>query len=93
MTACTSPNDKRLEQALQFARDNRNELEKVLKHYKNDTLKLKAAQFLIMNMPGHTGYDPAIIPVLQPVYKKHVAISEKYDWKRPDGWRKEVNEL
>ena len=93
LTACTSPNDKRLEQALQFARDNRNELEKVLKHYKNDTLKLKAAQFLIMNMPGHTGYDPAIIPVLQPVYKKHVAISEKYDWKRPDGWRKEVNEL
>lgn len=93
LTACASPNDKRLEQALQFAGDNRGELEKVLAHYANDSLKLAAARFLITNMPGHTGYDPAIIPILQPVYKKHVAISEKYDWKRPDGWRKEINDL
>lgn len=93
LTACASPNDKRLEQALQFAGDNRGELEKVLAHYANDSLKLAAARFLVTNMPGHTGYDPAIIPILQPVYKKHVAISEKYDWKRPDGWRKEINDL
>lgn len=93
LTACASPNDKRLEQALQFAGDNRGELEKVLAHYANDSLKLAAARFLITNMPGHTGYDPAIIPILQPVYKKHIAISEKYDWKRPDGWRKEINDL
>lgn len=93
LTACQSKTDKRLEQALHLAGENRNELEKVLEHYKNDTLKLKATKFLIVNMPGHTGYDPAIIPVLQPVYKKHVAISEKYDWKRPDGWRKEINDL
>ncbi|MDR2438686.1 MAG: hypothetical protein LBE12_04860 [Planctomycetaceae bacterium] len=32
------------------------ELEKVLNHYENEPLKLKAAQFLIANMPGHASY-------------------------------------
>lgn len=44
-------------QALQKAGSNRVELEKVLKHYSQpqDSLKLKAAYYLIGNMPGH-GY-------------------------------------
>ena len=41
------PDDKRLEQALLFAGDNRNELEKVLSHYENNPEKLEAAHFLI----------------------------------------------
>jgi hypothetical protein len=45
-----------LEQTLQIAGDNRAELEKVLNHYENEPLKLKAAQFLIENMPGHVSY-------------------------------------
>ena len=45
--------DIMLEQALQFAGKNRVELEKVLTHYANDSLKLEAAKFLIRNMPGH----------------------------------------
>ena len=48
-----------LEQALQFAGENRPELEKVLKHYAanpKDNLKYKAAVFLIENMPGHYSY-------------------------------------
>ena len=45
--------DNRLEQALQFAGTNRPELEKVLEHYEGDSLKYKAAKFLIMNMPYH----------------------------------------
>ena len=93
LTACTSPDDLRLEQALVFAGNNRGELEKVLSYYAGDSLKQAAARFLIMNMTGHTGYDPSIIPLLQPVYQKHVAISQKYDWKRPNDWRKEINEL
>ncbi len=46
--------DSFLEEALSKAKDNRDELEKVLEHYKNinDTLKYKAACFLICNMPG-----------------------------------------
>jgi hypothetical protein len=46
-------NDSDLSLALKIAGDNRPELEKVLKHYRNDSLKYKAAVFLIENMPGH----------------------------------------
>lgn len=46
----------RLELALRFAGENRMELEKVLKHYANDSLKYKAACFLIENMPYHYSY-------------------------------------
>lgn len=48
-----------LEQALIAAGENRGELEKVLKHYAEDpkdSLKLKAARFLIENMPGHVSW-------------------------------------
>ncbi|HBC45823.1 MAG TPA: hypothetical protein DEO84_07895 [candidate division Zixibacteria bacterium] len=43
-------------QALDKAGDNRPELEKVLSHYQadNDSLKLKAAYYLIGNMEGHS---------------------------------------
>lgn len=40
-----------LEEALEHAGENRNELEYVLDHYKDDSLKYKAAVFLIENMP------------------------------------------
>ncbi|MDR0559181.1 MAG: hypothetical protein LBG92_03365 [Prevotellaceae bacterium] len=49
-----------LEQALIFAGDNRLELEKVLERYSakpEDSLKYKAAVFLIENMPGHFSYQ------------------------------------
>lgn len=44
-----------LQQALEFAGDNRAELEKVLEHYdaSGDDEKLRAAEYLIRNMPGH----------------------------------------
>jgi hypothetical protein len=50
----------RLEQALAFAGNNRAELEKVLAHYSvnaADSLKYKAACFLIENMPFHYSYS------------------------------------
>ncbi|WP_455628563.1 hypothetical protein [Parabacteroides chinchillae] len=53
LLSCSSEEDKRLVAALKFAGDNHIELEKVLTHYKDDTLKLKAARFLIENMPQH----------------------------------------
>ena len=55
LLSCSSA-DTRLEQALRLAGDNRPELEKVLNHYAQnpaDSLKLRAARFLIENMPGH----------------------------------------
>lgn len=45
-----------LEYAYQVAGPNRGELEKVMEHYKGDTLRLSAARFLIENMPGHYSY-------------------------------------
>ena len=42
-----------LEYALTHAGENRMELEKVLHHYEDETLKLGAAKFLIENMPYH----------------------------------------
>jgi len=53
ITSCT---ENKLTEALDFAGDNRGELEKVLMHYKNDPLKYKAACFLIENMPQHYSY-------------------------------------
>lgn len=55
--ACSSLNDKRLEFALKFAGDNRQELEKVLNYYANDPEKQEAARFLIRNMPRWYGYE------------------------------------
>lgn len=56
--ACSKPSE--LEQALEIAGDNRNELEKVLERYRInpvDSLKYKAACFLIENMPGYYYYE------------------------------------
>ena len=50
----------RLERALVLAAENRPELEKVLAHYSQDPadeMKLRAARFLIENMPGHFSLD------------------------------------
>lgn len=57
--ACHQYNDE-LKQALELSGDNRVELEKVLSHYsaeQKDSLHLKAAIFLIENMPGHYTLD------------------------------------
>ena len=54
--ASCSNSPSRLELALQLAGDNRAELERVLNHYaenKADSLKYRAARFLIENMPRH----------------------------------------
>ena len=50
--SCSSPHSEAIEDALRQAGKNRKELEKVLKHYSADSLKLRAAEFLIVNMPG-----------------------------------------
>ncbi len=60
LSSCSGNESEALEQALQMAGDNRAELEKVLAHYSHapaDSLKLRAAVFLIENMPGHYSYD------------------------------------
>lgn len=53
LVSCSQRKSEPLSQALEFSGANRVELEAVLEHYKNDSLKLKAARFLIENMPYH----------------------------------------
>jgi len=53
--ACSRHFSPEIEEALLLAGNNRGELEKVLKHYARnpgDSLKLRSAEFLIVNMPG-----------------------------------------
>ena len=52
-SSCLRERNPQLHRALVAAGENRLELEKVLSHYKNDSLKLKAAEYLISNMPYH----------------------------------------
>ena len=62
--------DRKLISALQLAGTNRPELEKVLENYSKteaDSLKLKAAKFLIANMPGHFAYDSSALKVYRPI--------------------------
>lgn len=58
---CSCNKNKQLEYALQTAQKNRIELDAVLRYYKNDSLKLHAAQFLIKNMPYHFSQEEYFI--------------------------------
>lgn len=53
LLSCSKRNHK-LDHSLQLAGKNKSELEKVLHHYKNDSLKIKATIFLIENMPYYS---------------------------------------
>ncbi|MDE7074189.1 MAG: discoidin domain-containing protein, partial [Odoribacter sp.] len=58
LAGCTSVSP--LEEALRLSGDNREHLEQVLRHYARspaDSLKYRAARFLIENMPGHGWYE------------------------------------
>ncbi len=85
LNACTSYENRGVERALELAGANRSELLKTLAHYQadHDSLKYKAALYLIQNMPGHgfvdytlidTSGNPVDLDVLQyPDYKTMVA--------------------
>ena len=52
--------DTVVEEALMLAGKNRGELEAVLEYYREDSLKTKAAEFLIGNMPGHYSFADTV---------------------------------
>jgi hypothetical protein len=69
-TGCIKSPDM-LEQALQISGDNRAALEEVLQHYGSnpaDRLKLRAAEFLIANMPGKYMLDTLSMAANQPYF-------------------------
>ena len=75
-----SPYPKEVDAVLDLAGDNRSELEKVLAHYskeKKDSLKLKAAYYLISKMPGATYLKSTVFESYSEVFKT----LETYDYK------------
>lgn len=74
--SCYKTNEK-LYFALQQAENNRIELEKVLNHYKNDSLKYKSAIFLIENMPY---YAYQVSPQIDSTKNLLSKIFEKWDF-------------
>jgi hypothetical protein len=71
MSLCSCREIDRLEQALTLAGKNRAELEKTLAHYSQnraDSLKYRAACFLIENLPGNYTLDTLSVAVNQPYF-------------------------
>ena len=66
LTSC----DKDVNKALEYAGDNRGELENVLEHFKDDSdgLKLKSAKFLISNMPYNYTYAGDYMDAIDSAY-------------------------
>lgn len=82
---CACTHNERLERALEFAGENRGELEKVLVHYKDSGLKLDAARFLIENMPAYYSYKGDELDSIKVVqagiyYKKRLVKELKEKW-------------
>lgn len=73
LSGCASEVDKRVDTVLSISGANRTELETVLKHYKHEPQKLKAAKFLIANMRYHRSYysirNPRQHPLLDSLTK------------------------
>lgn len=84
--SCSNKNNK-LDFSLHQAKGNRVELEKVLNHYKNDSLKYKAATFLIENMNGCFSIRREMIDMCTPFYKQYDSLARiyKYDMDKERG--------
>lgn len=83
--SCTHRQSDKLELALKKAGKNKTELENVLSHYKkdlNDSLKFKAAKFLIENMPGHYTLYGKEVDIFRKNYKRHNNNIDGYSKKR-----------
>ena len=79
--ACRTPEEKQLETALQFAGENRSELEKALRYYNPysiDSLKYRAVHFLIRNMPGCWGPDSSFLQSYKHFYKEYRNLTIRY---------------
>jgi len=86
LLAGCSKDNRYLRDALKAAGENRAELEAVLEHYRtvdNDPQKLKAAKYLIANMPAHYSYSDTA--AINSYYRKALEIlgtGPSPDWQR-----------
>jgi hypothetical protein len=71
--------ERKLRSVLEQAGANKEELQKVIDHYKKnpaDSMKLRAAYFVIENMPGHFSYDTSYLYRYRPVIEKIKTLRE-----------------
>ncbi|WP_294629077.1 hypothetical protein [uncultured Bacteroides sp.] len=88
--------DTSLEFVLSAAGNNRAELERVLSHYQTspaDSLKYKAARFLIENMLGNYGSTSQSLDAFAPLYKEYDSINRIYDFRATAKWGKKIDSL
>lgn len=78
LVACRQ--ESSLERALATSGENRKELELVLDYFRGDSLKYKAACFLIENMPGAFAVDEEVVAACQPFYQMYDSLSHTYDY-------------
>ena len=85
---CASCNkySKSVEEVLSLAGENRDELEKVLLHYQDDDSKLKAAEFLIQNMVGHSMPTLASVETYKSFYQRCDSIRDEYKSTNRSQW-------
>lgn len=93
LISCHEVNDTKLEKVLRLAGKNKTELEKVLEHFKNDPQKLKAAEFLIVNMPGSFAQSEEIIDICAPFYYDYDSLAREYGYKMNDERGKKIDSL
>lgn len=94
LCSCSDNGERRMEKALEMAGTNRAELEKVMEHYRGDSLKLRAARFLIENMAGCYGYNRKYVTEnLSNVYNAYDSINRIFGYKINKEWGKSINRL
>lgn len=79
LPACSDTLDKQLERALKLSGKNRVELESVLDHYRNDSLKLESARFLNRNMPFHFSNEEFYISPKGEKYRPDLSLFRNKD--------------
>ena len=85
LTFSCSEHSHEIEEVLKLAKKNRPELEKVLKYYSlnpKDSLKLRAAEFLILNMPGKYSEDERPSEIFSPLFQEwdhlfHLGVADR----------------
>ena len=82
-----------VDKALSFSGENRPELELVLKHYQDSTLKLKAAEFLIANMPGLSVVDTASLAAHRSFYQTCDSVRALYKATQRGRWALLIDSL
>lgn len=94
LVVCSCTRNKQLHYALQAAGENKQELESVLKHFKDDPQKRKATNFLIENISGHTGASYSNIEKLSSAYLKYIEISQKHNWSHSfKAWQENIQKM